>query len=260
MPLPDPQPAVLPTLTLTDTQALTALRAFLLTLVLPGTEVLLAQVNRVPEPAGADFIIMTPLLQRRLGTNTVTYFDNVFTGSITGSVLTVSAVAKPASPLSAGMLLTDTIWPTMSVAAGTVLGVQLTGTPGGIGTYAVSPAQTLVSETLLAGVRADLTEVELTVQTDYHGPASANNLRVVESLFRSEVGVDALAASGVDIAPLYCGDGRQAPFLNAEQMVENRWTMDLVMQVNPRVLTAQEFLTTIDISVIEVATEYTGPV
>jgi hypothetical protein len=49
---------------------ITALRAFLLSVVPAGVEVVQAQVNRVPEPAGDTFIIMTPVRRMRLATNT----------------------------------------------------------------------------------------------------------------------------------------------------------------------------------------------
>lgn len=56
---------------------LVALRAFLLSVVPPGTEVILFQANRTPEPKG-DFVMMTPLRMTRLSTN----LDD-FTGTAT---------------------------------------------------------------------------------------------------------------------------------------------------------------------------------
>lgn len=54
---------------MTQSDVLTALRGFLLA-VLPGIEVVLAQINRVPEPQGDNFVTMTPILLERLETNT----------------------------------------------------------------------------------------------------------------------------------------------------------------------------------------------
>jgi hypothetical protein len=48
---------------------MTALRGFLLGCVPVGVEVIQSQANRVPEPAGADFILMTPTLRQRMSTN-----------------------------------------------------------------------------------------------------------------------------------------------------------------------------------------------
>jgi hypothetical protein len=67
-----------------------------------------------------------------------------FTGSITGSVLTVSAVTSGA--LAVGQTLADT---TGALSGGTQITEFLTGA-GGIGTYQVSQSQTVSSETMTA--------------------------------------------------------------------------------------------------------------
>ena len=64
------------------------------------------------------------------------------TGSISGYILTVTATTGTLYP---GSVLSGT-----GVTAGTVLGNQLSGTAGGIGTYAVSVAQTVTSESITA--------------------------------------------------------------------------------------------------------------
>ena len=75
-----------PTLSLTEAQAMTALRTFLLGALPAGTEVIRGEVNRVPEPIGPNFIVMWPLRQERLETNETAYYDNVLTGSIAATV------------------------------------------------------------------------------------------------------------------------------------------------------------------------------
>lgn len=283
MALPDPQPAATPTLSPTESQTLAALRSFLLAVLPTGTEVVRGQDNRVPEPIGPNFVVMTPLTQPRLGTNEVTYFDDVFVASIVGTTMTVYAYTVESYltdddgqvatdddgvpltddgpvllilplPLSAGMLVIDRT--TLSV----VLVSQISGVTGGPGTYEVGTSSEIAPEIAYAGVRADLTPVELTVQLDVHGPASGDNTRVVESLFRSEYAVDLLAASGLDLAPLYCTDPRQVPFFNDSNQVESRWSLDAHLQVNPIVRTPQQFATEVVVEIVETATEYTGPV
>jgi hypothetical protein len=257
MPLPDPQPAALPTLSLTEDQTLTALRSFLLGVLPSGTEVVRGQDNLVAEPIGPDFVVMTPLMMPRLGTNEVTYRDNAVVGSIAGTVLTITDVLR--GPLEPGMLLLDVA---QTIAAGTVVGAPLSGSAvvGGTGTYAVSPSQSVASVTMYAGLRSDLVATELTVQCDVHGPSSTNNSRVIEGLWRSEYACDALAASGFDVAPLYCADPRQVPFVNDSGLVETRWSLDLHMQWNPVIGTPQEFTEEVVVTAVEAATEYTGPV
>src|SRR6185437_12579299 len=162
-------PAVL---SLTEDQAFTALRAFLLSILPAGVEVVQAQDNRVPEPSGADFVLMTPLRQERLSYNETTYQDNVFTGSIAATVLAVTAVAQSeGAGIQPGMLLTDGTWP-FTIAANTTVQSQIDGTQGGIGTYVVLPSQTLASETIYAGQRSDMVPTRLVVQLDIHGPLS----------------------------------------------------------------------------------------
>ncbi len=248
------------TLSLTETQVLTALRSFLLAILPSGVDVIKGQDNRVPEPIAPDFVVMTPLTQPRLGTNAVSYFDDVFTGSIGDGVLTVASIDRLQLGLSTGMLLLDAVWPTMNLAVGTVIVDQLSGSLGGTGTYTVAPSQTVSTETMYAGTREDLTPVELTVQLDVHGPRSGDNVRIIESLFRSSYGVDALAESGFEIAPLYCSDPRQAPFVNDSDQVEYRWSVDAHLQINPTIRTPQQFTTEVEVDVVQAATEYTGPV
>lgn len=58
------------TISITETQLLTALRAFLLTLV--NAEVIRSQQNRVAMPTG-DFVVMTPLFTTGLSTDLTAY-------------------------------------------------------------------------------------------------------------------------------------------------------------------------------------------
>lgn len=53
----------------TQDTVITALRTFLLAVLPVGTDVILAQVNRVPEPTDPNFVLMTPIRQIRLSTN-----------------------------------------------------------------------------------------------------------------------------------------------------------------------------------------------
>lgn len=67
-----------------------------------------------------------------------------FTGSISGTTLTVPAVSQ--GPISVGNKVVGT-----GVSAGTIVQSQLTGTPGGIGTYQVNNSQTVSSEAMTGG-------------------------------------------------------------------------------------------------------------
>ena len=56
-------------------ETIAALRAFLLSVLPAGVEVVRAQDNQVPQPLAADFVVMTILGRGRLATNVVTYDD-----------------------------------------------------------------------------------------------------------------------------------------------------------------------------------------
>jgi hypothetical protein len=75
-----------PTVDLTETIIFASLRALLQTMLAPTVEVIKAQANRVPEPVGADFVLMTPLLRNRLSTNIDTYQDPLAPLEGTGSI------------------------------------------------------------------------------------------------------------------------------------------------------------------------------
>lgn len=56
----------------TEDEVLTAFRAFIVSLALTGVDeadVIQSQVNRVPEPTGADFVVFTPTYRKRIATN-----------------------------------------------------------------------------------------------------------------------------------------------------------------------------------------------
>lgn len=240
-------------LSLTESQQFTALAAFLVSVTgLPEGDVIQGQINRVPEPLDADFVVFWPLSQDRLGTNNTTYEDNVCVASIAGTVMTVTEMIQ--GTLAPGETLLDGT--ASLIAVNTILGQQLTGSLGGTGTYSVLPSQSLSSGSIFAGVRNDLVAVEWHVQLDVHGPNSANNARRIESLFRSEAGISAIQASGYDVTPLYADNINQVPFQNDQQQFENRWTMDLCFQLNPIVGTPQQFATEVVVDQVPVDLSY----
>lgn len=171
------------TVDITDSIALATLRAFLLSILPAGVEVVRAQVNRVPEPAGADFVLMTPMGRVRLATNVDTYADGY-----------------PAAP----------------------------------------------------GVIKAQASTQYTVQLDVHGPNGAENAQIITTLFRGGFAADQFKASGYAIAPLYTGDTRQLPYLDEEGQMEQRWTLDAVMQISPVVTRSQDFAATVAIGIKEV--------
>lgn len=223
-------------LSLTEVQTLTALRTFLLSILPFGIEVIRGQDNRVSEPQGVNFVEMTPILRSRLGTNVDTYQDCAFTGSISGSTLTIMAMSLGTVTVGATLFGTG-------VTAGTTITAKGTGT-GGVGTYTVSQSQTVVNEVMACGSKNMMQPTEVRVQLDIHGPASGDNAAIITTAFRDEYAVESFLESGFDVAPLYADEGHQMPFLNGEQQIEQRYVVDCVMHCNPVVTVPQQFFAT----------------
>jgi len=241
---------------LTESQCFQVLGDFITAVLPPGVDVEQGQVNRVPSSAGPNYVIMSPLRRRRLGTNETSYVDNVFTGSVTGTVLTVSATEYLGpSGIQAGMQIVDGNWPN-TVATNTVIVAQLTGSPtGGVGTYTISPSQTIASETMYADQRQDLQETEFVVQIDVYGlqggPAG-DSAQTLSTLLRSEVATEFFHAENPAVSPLHADDPRQLAFVDGESQYEERWTLDVHLQVNPVTGVAQQFATVATVTPVDV--------
>lgn len=255
------------TISVTERDCFVALRAFLTQILGDAVPIVRGQVNRVPEPIEGDFVVMWPLGHSRLSSGYNYYSDNEFVGQINGSVLGVSEIRN--GSVMVGSVLTDTEG---QILRDTVVLEQLHPVmiPGGIGIYKVSKAQgypgpllnssgSLVLDSngdpmasgvgpIFAGVRHDLVQTELRVQMDVHGPNSSNNAKIIEGIFRTEVAVYSFLNGGLDVAPLYCDDPRQIPFINAEKQYENRWSIDAHLQFNPVIGTHQQFADQLEVT------------
>jgi hypothetical protein len=218
----------------------TALRSFLLAVLPAGTSIIVAQDNRVPEPQEGSFVVLTPLRMIRLRTNVHTFQDVKFTGSITANVLTVSAVATGTIVLGATVF-------GVGVANGTTVIAQISGTPGGIGTYQVAgPAQSIGLETLSAGLESIEQGTRMEMQLDFHGADSlsaGDMAQTVSTLMRDEFATTQFAnqVPNFGVVPLYADDPRQAPFINAEQQYETRWVVEAMLQFNGVIEVPLEF-------------------
>jgi hypothetical protein len=173
-------------ISITEDNVLAALRGFLLGIVAAGVEVVYGQDNRVPEPLGDDFLVMTVISQKRLSTVSSTYTD-----------------------------------------------------PG------TNP-----------GTRNFSQATQMSVQIDIHGPASADNTAMISTLFNSDYGWYQFKSTGVDIRPLYCDEGRQAPFINGENQFEQRWIINAVLQFNPITAVPQDFIDALEVNIISVDAKY----
>lgn len=206
---------------ITEKQVLTALRTFILSVVSAGVSVIRAQDNRVPEPAQSDFITMTPIMRERLEWNTDTYVDT--------QTLTFTALTPPAP----GTVVSNST----ATAQGTVLSVSGLNVQVSIGVgYYFAAADVIAGvgtvTAVVYGSKLILQPTQITVQLDVHGPLSADNVQMITTAWRDQYAYDSLAASGSNVAPLYAGEPRQMPYLNGEQQIEERWTVDIMLQAN----------------------------
>jgi hypothetical protein len=222
-------------LSILETNIFTVLRGFLLSVSLPGTLVIRGLINRVAEPNAVNFIEMLPLMQDRFAGNVDTYETTTFTGSISGNTLTVSAVAQ-------GTLELQGVISGPGITIGTTITAFGSGT-GGVGTYTVSPSQTVISGPMQSGFKLAEQDTMVTVQINVHGPSSADNAQIITTLFRDEYACDFFTAQGFDMQPLYTETPRQVAFDNGEQQYEEMWIIDMAMQVNPVVTVSQGFAT-----------------
>jgi hypothetical protein len=232
----------------TEAQVLTAL-GNLLTVLLPQltpSNIIIGQVNRVASPEG-DYVVMWPLNRPRLGTNFEEPEDCKFTASIAADQMTVTGLFS--GEIEAGNQVFG-----LGIANNTVVQSQSGGTPGGIGIYLVTPAQTVTSETMSAGTLSIATSTEFIAQLDVHGPNSGDNAQVISNAIRSEFAVNQMAGTGV--TPLFSDDPRQAVFETAAKQFDERWTVDVHLQITPSISTPQEFYDAVDLTLVDVDVVY----
>ena len=81
---------------------------------------------------------------------------------------------------------------------------------------------------------------QFVVQVDCYGAGAGDRATTLSTLLRSQFACEQLAASGLEIQPLYAGDAHQMPLVNGEDQYEERWTFDAVLQFNPVLVVVQQ--------------------
>lgn len=225
-----------------------AMRSFLVAVLPAGMPVVQGQQNRAAEPLEADFAVFTPTRRRRLATNVDTAADCKFTGSLAGTTLTVTAVDF--GTIVAGRTIFG-----VAILADTLVLAQISGAPGGVGTYSVSKAQVLGSGVLAAGAKDVMEETEIAIQIDVHGPNASNNSQVVTTLMRDSFATEFFDDLGTGVSPLHADDPKQIPFVNAEQQYEDRWVIEALLQANVVLSVPQQYADSVVVPVesVEVA-------
>lgn len=86
---------------------------------------------------------------------------------------------------------------------------------------------------------------QIGIQLDVHGENSGDHAQTILTLFRSDYGATQWPAG---IAPLYCDEPQQLPFLDGEMQYENRWVIFAYIQANPVVSTPAQFAATLTVA------------
>jgi hypothetical protein len=234
----------------TQSAVQTVLRSFLLQILPAGIECIQGQDNRVPEPTGSDFVVMTAMRRTRLETNIDTLVDVAFTASIAGNLMTVTGVQY--GTIEAGNQLFGS-----GLASGSTTVVQqISGSIGGTGTYSVSQPQTVPSQLLAAGTMNIMQPTEIVYQLDVHGPNSPDNAQTITTLFRDEYATDFFEAAGIGVDPLYADDPHQVPYLNENSQVETRWVVEAHLQANQIVQVPAQAAATLSVVLVDVDAAY----
>lgn len=241
----------------TQSNVMAQLRAFLLVVLPPNTKVVAGQLNRVAEPANSNFVVMTPIRFERVETNVDGFTDAVFTGSISGDQMTISAV----NPKFSGQLAIGSQVFGVGVADNTVITALGTGT-GGAGTYTVNNAQTIPGGTTLSAGTQQITQhAMVTVQLDFHSAdlsIAGDMAQTVSTLFRDGYAVDQFAGQipNYGVVPLLAEDPKMMPFINEAQQYEWRWVLEAMLQANQVVSVPQQFADAASVQVIDVDATY----
>lgn len=228
----------------TESQVQAAIRGFLISILPDGVEVVEGQDQAVPEPQGSRYVVMTPVGRPRLATNLVVYADAEVTGSIRGSVLTVTHTRF------GSVALGSTLWGVRGdVLPGTTIQSVLEG-----GVYQLAgPLQMVASETMACGNVQVTTDVELIIQLDLYGGnvrESTDMVGVVSALMRDEYATHYFDQLGIGVSPLHADEPRQVPFQNAESAWESRWSLDAHFQVNQVVTIPQQYMTDVQVTIL----------
>lgn len=238
-----------------ESNILQQLRTFLLAVLPDGYDVVAGGDNRVPEPSTPNFVVMSPPRYERLETNVDTFEDAVFTGSISGAAMDITAV----NPNFSGQIKIGSTIFGVGVAANTKVTALGTGT-GGLGTYVVNNSQTVSSETLAAGTQSITQNTKCTVQLDFHADdgTSGDAAQTVSTLFRDAFAVEQFAnqSPNYGVVPLLAEDPKYLPFINDSQQLEFRWVLDAQVQANQTAIVPQQFSDSVSVELISVDATY----
>ena len=224
-----------------------ALGDFLTAVLPPGIDISQQQNNRVPQPAGVDFVTMNEIGRRRLSTNVTTYADCAFVGTVSESTLTVTDVRLGSIEMGSRLL-------GEGVQDGTTIQAQPFGLPGKTGVYTLSAAQgsPISGVPLATGAALIAQPTEVTIQIDVYGPGSGENATIATTLLRDGYAAlwfmrEGWADRGIGV--LDVGEPRQMAFIDGEQQYEDRFSFDVKLQANQVTSPSQDFADSVGLTI-----------
>jgi hypothetical protein len=119
-----------------------------------------------------------------------------------------------------------------------------------LGTYGLSTDK--ASYIPLTGTESHTRSTRWDVQLDLYGTDAAENANMIATLLRTDYACTQLAASGIDMQPLYAADPRQGTIINGEQQYEKRWIVEASFQFNPVVSVPQDFANSLTVTPAEI--------
>lgn len=103
------------------------------------------------------------------------------------------------------------------------------------------------------GGKGVLTPSKFGIQLDFYGDDSAKWAATTQALMRDGYAFDNFPTG---IKPLYADDPVQIPLINGEQQYEQRWKLEVMLQINPVVTVAQDFSDALSVNIINVEATY----
>lgn len=98
------------------------------------------------------------------------------------------------------------------------------------------------------------------LQLDFYGPSSRDWAGIVSELVSTQFNFDYFATQqangGPEVQPLFATVARNLALTNGESQYESRWSFDLHFQYNPTVTFPQDFMTSLDIAVVNIDAQY----
>ena len=142
-----------------------------------------------------------------------------------------------------------------------VIRTQVNRVPPPVGAY-VAMTQTggaplsTNTDTWTATEKTVLRPEQFTIQIDCYGAGSGDDARAIAALMRDAYACDLMAASNPNIQPMYAGDARQMPLVDGESQYEERWTFDVVLQINPTITMPQQSANALQVGLLNVDRTY----